>query len=185
MGESDSAFSLGMLGPEYAHAMAERYAREFPGTDVATIELSMKLNSAYAAEESAMGRFFLLRGFEKREARYTILRILFFSNEPKTQNDLRIELSVTSPNITYLIDTMEKEGLVQRAPHPSDRRTGLVELTEKGRELAQRLTPAMVEFMERMAKGFTDDETRTFLQLLDKFHRNALSSYLELDADQP
>jgi DNA-binding MarR family transcriptional regulator len=184
MNETDASLSLGMLGPEYAHAMAERYAREFPGTDFATIEVSMKLNSAHAAEESAMGRFFLLRGFEKREARYSVLRILYFSSELKTQNDLRIELGVTSPNITYLIDTMEKEGVVQRAPHPSDRRTGLVELTEKGRELAARLTPAMVEFMERMAHGFTDEEKATFLRLLDKFHRNALSSYLELEDRQ-
>jgi DNA-binding MarR family transcriptional regulator len=182
MSELSSALSLGRLDPEYAHAMAGRYKQEFPWSDELGMELNMALNHAFAAEKAAMARFFSMRGFENREARYSILRILYFAGEPRTQNELRLELGVTSPNVTYLIDNMEKEGLVQRVPHPSDRRTGLVELTDQGRELTSRLTPAMAEFMGRMTQGFTEEEKHTFIRLMDRFHRNALNSYLQEEA---
>jgi DNA-binding MarR family transcriptional regulator len=61
------------------------------------------------------------------------------------------------------------------------RRMGLVELTDQGRELASRLTPAMAQFMARMTHGFTEEEKQTFIRLVDRFHRNALNSYLQED----
>jgi DNA-binding MarR family transcriptional regulator len=167
------------LDPEYGHELAERYAREYPGSDRLAMEVSLKLNGAYAAEKGAMARFFNTKGVENRESRYSVLRILYFSDAPKTQNDLRVELNVTSPNVTYLIDGLEREGLVVRVAHPSDRRTGYVELTEKGRDLASALVPGMAEFMHAMSKGMTDAEKSDLIALLDKFHRNAMDAYLE------
>src|SRR6185436_16894508 len=110
---------------------------------------------------------------------YSVLRILYFADSPKTQNDLRVELNVTSPNVTYLIDGLEREGLVVRVAHPSDRRTGFVELTDKGREIASALVPGMAQFMAQMSEGLTDDEKKALIGLLDKFHRNAIESYYD------
>jgi DNA-binding MarR family transcriptional regulator len=69
--------------------------------------------------------------------------------------------------------------LVVRVAHPSDRRTGFVELTEKGRELSAELVPAMAEFMSEISRAMSEDEKQTFIALLDKFHRNANASYDE------
>jgi DNA-binding MarR family transcriptional regulator len=167
------------LDPEYGPELAQRYAQEYTWSDELAMEASIRLNSAYAAQVAALGRFFRSLGMEKRESRYSVLRILYFAETPRTQNDLRVELNVTSPNVTYLIDGLEREGLVTRVAHPSDRRTGFVELTAKGRELAAALVPGMAEFMGEMSKGMTDDEKRTLIELLDKFHRNAINSYFD------
>jgi DNA-binding MarR family transcriptional regulator len=43
----------------------------------------------------------------------------------------RLQLHPTS--ITNIVDRLESDGLVRRLPHPGDRRTTLVELTEDGR----------------------------------------------------
>lgn len=167
------------LDPEYGPELARRYAQEYAWSDYLAMEVSLRLNSAYAAQHAALGRFFASKGMEKRESRYSVLRILYFAEAPKTQNDLRVELNVTSPNVTYLIDGLEREGLVVRVAHPSDRRTGFVELTDKGREIAAALVPGMAEFMAQMARGMTDDEKNSLIALLDKFHRNAIESYDE------
>ena len=37
-----------------------------------------------------------------------------------------------------LVDDLEAQGLVRRAPHPTDRRAKLVEATRKGKTLARR-----------------------------------------------
>ena len=50
---------------------------------------------------------------------------------PLTQRQLGERLSLTSGAITMLVDRLERAGLVQRRPHPSDRRSVLVGLTEQ------------------------------------------------------
>ena len=167
------------LDPDYGPETAKRYAQEYPWSDPLAMEASIRLNSAFAAQQAALGRFFQSIGMEKRESRYSVLRILYFADAPRTQNDLRVELNVTSPNVTYLIDGLEREGLVIRVAHPSDRRTGFVELTPRGREIAATLVPGMAQFMAEMAKGMDDAEKKALIELLDKFHRNAINSYFD------
>ena len=43
------------------------------------------------------------------------------------------ELGVTRPNVTKLVDGLERGGLVERLPHPSDGRMVQAHLTPRGR----------------------------------------------------
>ena len=73
-------------------------------------------------------------------ARYEALVLLSFSQRgslPMRMMGERLQLHPTS--ITNIVDRLEADGLARRLPHPSDRRTTLVELTEAGRD---RLTGA-------------------------------------------
>ena len=51
--------------------------------------------------------------------------------------DLCHIMGVTTPRITIILNTMEKEGLIRRVASPIDRRRIIVELTDKGREKIQ------------------------------------------------
>src|SRR5579883_2211404 len=55
---------------------------------------------------------------------------------PTIMCGLRDELGVSARQVTNLVDALEAEGLVKRAPHATDRRATLVELTPKGSALA-------------------------------------------------
>jgi DNA-binding MarR family transcriptional regulator len=48
---------------------------------------------------------------------------------PLTQRQLGERLSLTSGGTTVLVDRLEQAGWVRRSPHPSDRRSVLVELS--------------------------------------------------------
>ena len=50
-------------------------------------------------------------------------------------SDLGDELGVTARYVTSLVDGLEKEGLVRRVPHPTDRRATIIESTPKGGDL--------------------------------------------------
>lgn len=52
---------------------------------------------------------------------------------PQIMAALRARLGVSARNITVLVDGLERDGFVQRVPHPQDRRATLVELTDEGR----------------------------------------------------
>jgi DNA-binding MarR family transcriptional regulator len=56
---------------------------------------------------------------------------------PLTQRALSQALRVTPRNITGLVDALEADGLVTRAPHPTDRRATLVNLTKRGEASAK------------------------------------------------
>lgn len=62
------------------------------------------------------------------------LRILYFG-KPSTMSELAGRLHVRLSTITGVIDQLEEKSLVERVEHPEDRRSLLVKLTPKGRDL--------------------------------------------------
>ncbi|AMY18202.1 MarR family transcriptional regulator [Rhodococcus kroppenstedtii] len=70
-------------------------------------------------------------------ARYELLTLLTFTRTgalPMAKASARLQVHPTS--VTNAVDRLEKAGLVTRVPHPTDRRTTLVEITDSGRRLA-------------------------------------------------
>jgi DNA-binding MarR family transcriptional regulator len=69
-------------------------------------------------------------------ARVRALRRL--AAQPHTLRALAERLAADPPYVTLMVDDLEERGLVQRMPHPEDRRAKLVELTAAGRAVAAR-----------------------------------------------
>ncbi len=77
-------------------------------------------------------------------ARYEALMLLYLSRRgslPLGKMGARLQVHPTS--VTNLIDGLEKLGYVERTPHPSDRRTTLATITNRGREVAAEATEAL------------------------------------------
>ena len=51
---------------------------------------------------------------------------------PHTQREIAESLQCDPSNITYVVDKLEKAGLVTREPHPTDRRAKILRLTPSG-----------------------------------------------------
>ncbi|MEM6891383.1 MAG: MarR family transcriptional regulator [Pseudomonadota bacterium] len=66
-------------------------------------------------------------------ARFQLLEALKKEGE-LSMVELAERLTVTKRNITSLVDGLESERLVGRIPHPTDRRSTLVKLTNNGDE---------------------------------------------------
>jgi DNA-binding MarR family transcriptional regulator len=49
---------------------------------------------------------------------------------PQRMADLASALDVTPRNVTTLVDGLERDELVRRRPHPTDRRATVIELTD-------------------------------------------------------
>jgi DNA-binding MarR family transcriptional regulator len=55
-----------------------------------------------------------------------------------TMGELAVELGIDAPYATLVVDELEGEGLVERRPHPTDRRVKLVACTRRGATAARR-----------------------------------------------
>jgi DNA-binding MarR family transcriptional regulator len=65
--------------------------------------------------------------------------------EPLTLRALAELLAADPPYVTLIVDDLEERGLVQRTPHPEDRRSKLVQITEAGRTAAVRAAAILDE----------------------------------------
>lgn len=162
------------------HELAQRYRERYEWGDQDAIEITVRLFASEVVGHAAQARFFRMHGVERSMARYTVLRILYFADGRLiSQKEIGDQTRATSANVTYLIDGLESEGLVERVQDSQDRRFSYVRLTPVGQELAAFLVPKMVEFMNHLVRGFSEDEKRMFNDFLARIQSNAETSYLE------
>jgi DNA-binding MarR family transcriptional regulator len=60
------------------------------------------------------------------------------ADRPMPMGELATMLGIDPPYMTTVIDDLQAQGLVERRPHPTDRRAKLVGATRKGKEWARR-----------------------------------------------
>jgi MarR family transcriptional regulator, organic hydroperoxide resistance regulator len=54
-------------------------------------------------------------------------------SEPITARELATRMSCEASNATFVLDRLEEQGMIQRRPHPTDRRAKQIVLTAAGR----------------------------------------------------
>ncbi|WP_019816078.1 MarR family winged helix-turn-helix transcriptional regulator [Saccharomonospora saliphila] len=106
-------------------------------------------------------------------ARFEALVLLTFArtaNLPMRVMGERLQLHPTS--VTNIVDRLEKDGLVKRLPHPTDRRTTLVEITEEGRQRREEATRAVTD-IDFGLTGLTRRQTEQLTELLTRVRKSA------------
>lgn len=75
---------------------------------------------------------------------------------------------IEAPTLCRMVDRLARDGLVERRPHPEDRRAICVHLTAAGRRVARRGRKAVAD-VEHSAFGALDgDERAQLAELLDR-----------------
>lgn len=106
-------------------------------------------------------------------ARYEALMLLLFSRQgslPMKVMGQRLQLHPTS--VTNIVDRLEADRLVERAPHPTDRRTTLVAITEAGRQRQKLATVALTDIDFGLV-GLDPEQTAQLTALLTQVRRAA------------
>ena len=106
-------------------------------------------------------------GFGLSDAKLEVLEVLCCRQERRAcLHALGDELGVTRPNVTKLVDGLERTGLVERLPHPSDRRMVHAHVTDHGMAVAADALPGRNELMERLWDALDERELELLVALL-------------------
>lgn len=105
-------------------------------------------------------------------AEFGILEALHHKG-PMLLGEVQKKILVSSGGITYLVDRLEKKGLVERQECPTDRRARYAALTPAGEELIRRIFPEHARALADALAGLDDDEKREAITLLRKLGKHA------------
>ena len=92
-----------------------------------------------------------------------------------TPGELAEHEKVQPPSITRVIASLEERGLIQRMPHPSDRRQVVLTVTDQGRDVVRQVRQLREAWLARRLRDLTPEERaalREALPILEKLSQS-------------
>jgi DNA-binding MarR family transcriptional regulator len=102
-------------------------------------------------------------GLEQRQAG---MLVRLAAGEGQSQQALAAMLGVNATRMVFLVDELEKLGLVERRRNPEDRRSHALYLTGQGRAALAQVQAVAAEHEQQMSAGLTGEQRRELIALL-------------------
>ncbi|MEV6805625.1 MarR family transcriptional regulator [Streptomyces sp. NPDC051132] len=107
-------------------------------------------------------------------ARLRALRMLAGAREPLRMRDLSERAGIAPRTATAIVDSLERDGLVERLRHPQDRRAFLLRLTEAGRRCHREAEEIDRLALAEATAGVAPDEREQLRTLLARIRANTV-----------
>jgi len=91
-------------------------------------------------------------------------------NPGVTSRQICAALDILPPNLVGMIKALEKRGLVERRPHPTDRRAQGLHLTTAGQRLQSEAEATASQLESDVARRLSPAELQTLIRLLRKVY---------------
>ena len=115
----------------------------------------------------AVDQFF--RPFDITPSQYNVLRILRGAGtDGLCRNEISERMVTATPDMTRLLDRMEKAGWVTRERAEEDRRQVSTHITKPGMELLARLETPIRDFVARLFAGAAVSDLKTVVKVNDQ-----------------
>lgn len=103
--------------------------------------------------------------------------LLSLSKQEKVnQKQLSKKVDKDQATLVRILDILEKKELVERKSSREDRRAFFIDVTDKGRELVNKLIPFISGIFEQMLNGISIEEIDTYRKVLMKINENIFNA---------
>lgn len=152
--------------------MAEDISKKLPAywwVDTTAGKVVLNMGNTLGFLENIYDQFLSQWGLSQTKVN---VLLLLYKNDALALWELGEKLLVSRPNITGLMDRLEKSGLVSREVNPSDRRSLTAKLTPKGKRLIEEIIPPFRDFTEQVMSPLSEREKEQLIKLLQKIQYN-------------
>ena len=104
-------------------------------------------------------------------SQFEVLEVLYHRGDLNVGTITKLIMS-TPGNITVVIRNLKRDGYVTSLPDPSDKRASILSITNKGKELIEKVFPEHAKNFEGYFEALSDEETNTLFTLLRKLHKS-------------
>ena len=148
---------------------AQPAAESDSGIDASYLETLLGYNARRAA--LAVIGVFLQRmaPFGLRPVDFSVLTLIAH-NPGITSRQLCAALDILPPNLVGMIKSLDKRGLIERRPHPTDRRAQGLHLSPAGKKLQKSAQATATRLESDVASRLSADELDTLKSLLRKVY---------------
>jgi DNA-binding MarR family transcriptional regulator len=108
----------------------------------------------------------LLKTEDLSTTQYNVLRILRGTLEGLPSGEIANRMITLDPDVTRLLDRLERRGLISRFREPSDRRIVMARITQQGLKLLARLDEPIVEVHRKQLGHLGKGRLRVLAELL-------------------
>ena len=152
--------------PARAAAVAESDSK----IDTSYLESLLGYNARRAA--LAVIGVFLQRmaPFGLRPVDFSVLTLIAH-NPGITSRQLCAALDILPPNLVGMIKSLDKRGLIERRPHPTDRRAQGLHLSPSGRKLQKQAQATATQLEQDVANRLSAKELNTLKELLQRVYQ--------------
>lgn len=149
--------------------MAGRIQTEIRQTKpIGSLEEEAFLNLQRTANELSQAVTELLKEHDLTQTQYNVLRILRGAGKAGlTAGDIGERMVTRDPDVTRLLDRLERRGLVERWRCTEDRRVVWTRITAQGMEVIRPLDPTVDELNVRLLAHMGEDRLRQLIELLE------------------
>lgn len=144
-------------------------AADIKQTKPLPLEVEVFLNLLRTADALSRAEVSLLKTHGLGVAQYNVLRILRGAGrDGLTCGDVSTRLIAKDPDVTRILDRLDRQGLIERGRHDRDRRVIRVSIAKAGLALLARLDGPLDEVHRRQLSHLSPSELRTLSALLEK-----------------
>jgi DNA-binding MarR family transcriptional regulator len=134
-----------------------------------SLEQEVYLSILRTASELSYSVDQFFRPFDITSSQYNVLRILRGAGtDGLFRNEISERMVTATPDMSRLLDRMEKAGWVTRERAADDRRQVSTYITKSGMELLERLEPFTRDFVTRLFAGAAVSDLKTVLNVNDR-----------------
>jgi len=133
-----------------------------------SLEEEAYLNLVRTTEVLRQGMESLLKQASLSPSQYNVLRILAGSPEGLPCTEIGNRMVNRDPDVTRLLDRLERRELVMRSRHPRDRRVIITCITAGGLELLQQLRQPVLDLQRQQLGHLGSANLRQLIELLEQ-----------------
>lgn len=116
----------------------------------------------------------LLQQFKEYDVtteQWSILNCLW-AKEGITPKELASTIGKDKPNTNRILEKLENKQLIARQPHPTDKRSFIILLTESGWALKDELISKAMQLLEKATKGIEKEKVLELKNMLNQIFEN-------------
>ena len=110
--------------------------------------------------------------FDTTLPRFELLSALDRVVDGLTMSELSRWLMVSKGNVTGIAERLSEDGFIRREPTPTDRRSFMVSMTEKGRKAYKEMELEYEKLLDKLFNDMTLDDSDMFTGMLGKIRES-------------
>ena len=140
------------------------FEEEFPGAQRSATEVMLNLTFAGVVALNRVDDLLAPYGLVLKG--FNVLAVVAGDPEPLSPTTIGERTLITKTSVTSVLDRLETLGLVRRRPHPTNRRSVLVDVTAKGRATCAEILGALHLREAAWIAGMPEARRQTLIRLL-------------------